>query len=161
MWYSPVLEIFSQDLLPKCVLKRNTGNRFQLIMVITKVSMRPNRGRHIPVPYFVADEKDVVDEEMKPSNMKVDGRYVHWVAPWGTHRKTEDEDDHHHHDRTRNGPKPEPEAPDRQHRRQQVQHPEQQQQQPQELQRYSLIYYETGHAYVQPGPAVFSIPRHG
>ena len=28
----------------------------------------------------------------------------------------------------------------------------------QQQQRYSLIYYETGHEFVPPGPAVFSVP---
>lgn len=52
---------------------------------------------------------------------RVDGRYVHWVAPWGNPSGGEEEKRHQ--------------------------------------QRYSLIYYETGHDFVTPGPAVFSIPE--
>ena len=54
---------------------------------------------------------------------RVDGRYVHWVAPWE---------------------KPPSEDKSKLEEKQQ---------------RYSLIYYETGHEFVTPGPAVFSIPE--
>ncbi len=61
----------------------------------------------------------VVQVNTKGRLGRVDGRYVHWVAPWGN----------------------------------QISEKESEQQK-----RYSLIYYETGHEFVTPGPAVFSIP---
>ena len=66
---------------------------------------------------------------------KVDGRFVHWVAPWGRNCTST----------TSNAP-PEREQP--------LPH----QSKDEEEYRYSLIYYETGHTFRPPGPAVFSIP---
>jgi hypothetical protein len=68
---------------------------------------------------------------------RVDGRYVHWVAPWGT----------------KHG-----EPSNQQSQKQQP--PSKLVHGGEEQQRYSLIYYETGHQFVPPGPAVFSIPEH-
>ena len=70
-----------------------------------------------------ASARVVVQVNTKGRLGRVDGRYVHWVAPWDKHLQDE--------------------------------HEQSQQQQ----QRYSLIYYETGHDFVTPGPAVFSIPK--
>ncbi len=73
-----------------------------------------------------ASARVVVQVNTKGRLGRVDGRYVHWVAPWDKHLPHEQE-----------------EQPAAQ----------------QEQQRYSLIYYETGHEFVAPGPAVFSIPK--
>ena len=68
---------------------------------------------------------------------RVDGRYVHWVAPWGT---KDGEAFKQQSQQQQSTSKPIHGGP--------------------EQQRYSLIYYETGHQFVPPGPAVFSIPEH-
>ena len=70
----------------------------------------------------------VVQMNTKHRLGRVDGRYVHWVKPWGGKQQQSSAivNEHEH------------------------------EQEPEE--RYSLIYYETGNDFVKPGPAVFSIP---
>eukprot|EP00978_Attheya_sp_CCMP212_P018993 scaffold52644_cov56-Attheya_sp.AAC.3 len=77
----------------------------------------------------------VVVVDTKHKLAKIDGRCVHWVAPYDndddepkTENETKTNDDGH----TAAAKQP--------------------------VERYSLIYYETGNDFVTPGPAVFSIP---
>jgi len=82
-----------------------------------------------------ASARVVVKVNTKNRLGKVDGRYVHWVAPWGTEKQ-----------------QPPDFSPSDGHTQPMLED------QPQPQQRYSLIYYETGHEYIRPGPAVFSVP---
>jgi hypothetical protein len=74
---------------------------------------------------------------------KIDGRYVHWVDEWdNTNMNTDDTNDttgnanNNNNNNNNAGPAG-----------------------PTTVERYSLIYYETGNNFIKPGPAVFSIPK--
>ena len=92
----------------------------------------------------------VVQMNTKNRLGKVDGRYVHWVAPWGGDASADATAGATASSAYRDG--------DKQQSEELEPAPAAEEKQQQQQQRYSLIYYETGNDFVKPGPAVFSLP---
>eukprot|EP00537_Pseudo-nitzschia_pungens_P014918 CAMPEP_0172410836 /NCGR_PEP_ID=MMETSP1061-20121228/77088_1 /TAXON_ID=37318 /ORGANISM="Pseudo-nitzschia pungens, Strain cf. pungens" /LENGTH=729 /DNA_ID=CAMNT_0013147039 /DNA_START=129 /DNA_END=2317 /DNA_ORIENTATION=- len=106
----------------------------------------------------------VVQVNTKHRLGRVDGRYVHWVKPWGgNHQHQQHQHEHQQHQHQHQHQQQEHQH-QHEHPHQHLRKPEQSttvldgKERKEREERYSLIYYETGNDFVKPGPAVFSVP---